>query len=63
MTGLKKRREELGLKQIDVVKKTGLSKSTISLLESGQLNPSLKNAFKIAKILDDTVENLFMKRG
>lgn len=63
MTGLKKRREELGLKQIDIVKKTGLSKSTISLLESGQLNPSLKNAFKIAKILDTTVETLFMERG
>lgn len=63
MNNLKERRETLGLRQIDLVRKTGLSKSTVSLLESGKLSPSLKSAFKIAKALDTTIEILFMKKG
>lgn len=63
MNSIKFFREQKGLKQIDLVRNTGLSKASISLLENGKINPSLNSAFKIARALDTTVDDLFGKGG
>lgn len=59
MINMKKIRTEKGLKQKDLVSITGLSKASISLYESGNGKPSINSAFKIAKALGVTVDELF----
>lgn len=60
MNNIKKYREKSGLKQIDLVRKTGLSKAAISLFENGKSTPSMNSAYKIAKALDTTIDELFI---
>ncbi|MEN1969483.1 helix-turn-helix transcriptional regulator [Lentibacillus sp. N15] len=60
MNNIKKYREKSGLKQIDLVRKTGLSKAAISLFENGKSTPSMNSAYKIAKALDATIDELFI---
>lgn len=41
-----------GMKQIDLVEKTGIGKSSISTYLSGEYEPKQRNIYKIAKALD-----------
>lgn len=41
-----------GMKQIDLVEKTGIGKSSISTYLSGEYEPKQKNLYKIAKALE-----------
>lgn len=63
MNRFKEIRLEKGLKQIELARITGLSKSSISLYENNKSRPSMNNAFKIAQALSATVDDLFGRVG
>lgn len=56
---LKQIRQRLGLSQQDLAAIAGVSRQTISGVESGQYSPSTTIALRLAKALDCTVESLF----
>lgn len=59
MNRMKEIRLQKGLRQIDIAKATGLSKAAISLFENNKSTPSMNSAYKIAKALDATIDELF----
>ena len=56
---MKQRRLELGLKQADLAKTVGVARQTISLIESGDFNPSIKLCVAICRALQVTLNDLF----
>ncbi|MEM4996337.1 MULTISPECIES: helix-turn-helix transcriptional regulator [Priestia] len=56
---LKMRFLELELQQQDIAEKMNESKQTISLWSTGKKQPTLKKAFKLARILGCTIEDLW----
>lgn len=58
-TKLKIRRQELGLKQVDVADKAGVTVTSYLRYEKGQRVPNATTAILIAKALNSTVEELF----
>ncbi|WP_381428037.1 helix-turn-helix transcriptional regulator [Sporosarcina thermotolerans] len=52
-------RTEMGLTQDDLAEKLEVSRQTIISLEKGRYNPSLILAFKIAKLFNCTIEDIF----
>ena len=53
-------RKEKGIKQEDFAKLIGVSRQTISSLETGKYNPSIFLAYKIAKYFEMTIEEVFI---
>lgn len=53
-------RKERGIRQEDFAKTMGVSRQTISSLETGRYNPSITLAYKIAKYFDMTIEEVFI---
>ena len=53
-------RKERGLRQEEFAKLLGVSRQTISSLETGRYNPSIFLAHKIAKFFDMTIEEVFL---
>ena len=53
-------RKEKGIKQEDFAKLMGVSRQTISSLETGNYNPSIFLAYKIAKYFEMTIEEVFI---
>ena len=53
-------RKELGIRQDEFAKIMGVSRQTISSLETGRYNPSIFLAYKIAKHFDMTLEEVFI---
>ena len=53
-------RKERGIRQEDFAKAMGVSRQTISSLETGRYNPSIFLAYKIAKYFDLTIEEVFL---
>ena len=53
-------RKERGIRQDEFAKLMGVSRQTISSLETGRYNPSIYLAYKIAKYFDMTIEELFI---
>ena len=53
-------RKERGILQTDLAKAMGVSRQTISSLETGRYNPSINLAYKIAKYFDMTIEDVFI---
>ena len=53
-------RREKGIKQEDFAKLMGVSRQTISSLETGKYNPSIFLAYKIAKYFELTIEEVFI---
>ena len=53
-------RKERGIKQDEFAKMMGVSRQTISSLETGRYNPSIYLAYKIAKFFDMTIEEVFV---
>ena len=53
-------RKEKGIKQEDFAKLMGVSRQTISSLETGKYNPSIFFAHKIAKYFEMTIEEVFI---
>jgi len=53
-------RKERGIRQDEFAKLMGVSRQTISSLETGRYNPSIFLAYKIAKFFDMTIEEVFI---
>ena len=53
-------RKERGIRQEDFAKLMGVSRKTISSLETGKYNPSIFLAYKIAKYFEMTIEEVFI---
>jgi putative transcriptional regulator len=56
---LKEARAEIGLSQSQLAEIVGVSRNTISSIETGQFNPTTKLALIICIALDKKVEDLF----
>lgn len=61
---MKNRLEEIrkknGLTQEELAEKLEVSRQTISSLESGRYNPSILLAFRIARMFDLPIEEIFI---
>lgn len=61
---MKNRIEEIrkakGIRQEEFAKQMGVSRQTISSLETGRYNPSILLAHKIAQYFDMTIEEVFI---
>lgn len=61
---MKNRIEEIrkarGIRQEDFAHALGVSRQTISSLETGRYNPSIQLAYKIARHFDLTIEEVFL---
>ena len=53
-------RKERGILQEEFAKSLGVSRQTISSLETGRYNPSILLAYKIAKYFDMAIEDVFI---
>lgn len=53
-------RKERGIRQEDFAKAMGVSRQTISSLETGRYNPSILLAYKIARYFGMTIEEVFL---
>ena len=53
-------RKEKGIRQEEFAKLLGVSRQTISSLETGRYNPSIFLAYKIARFFDMTIEDVFI---
>ena len=53
-------RKARGIRQDEFAKHMGVSRQTISSLETGRYNPSIMLAYKIAKFFDMTIEEVFL---
>ena len=53
-------RKERGIRQEDFAKAMGVSRQTISSLETGRYNPSIFLAYKIAKYFGMAIEEVFL---
>jgi len=61
-TGLRRARLKSGLKQSELAKRAGISRQTLSVLESGRGQPSTSVALHLARVLGCRVEELFWLR-
>ena len=53
-------RKQRGIRQEEFAKILGVSRQTISSLETGRYNPSIFLAHNIAKIFDMSIEEVFL---
>ena len=60
---LKEARAEKGLSQAELAKIVGVSRNTISSIETGQFNPTAKLALVLCIALDKRFEELFYFDG
>lgn len=56
---IKQLRKEAGLRQEDMANTLGVSRQTIIAIENNKYNPTLELAMKIAKLLQQSVEEIF----
>jgi len=56
---IKELRTKLGMTQEELANKAGVRRETIVFLEAGKYNPSLKLAHDIAKILGESIDEIF----
>ena len=52
-------RAELGWSQTDLAEQLGVSRQTINALERGKYDPSLPLAFRIARLVECRIEDVF----
>ena len=53
-------RKDKGIRQEDFAKSLGVSRQTISSLETGRYNPSIQLAYKIARYFNLSIEDVFL---
>lgn len=58
-TRMKELREKLGITQETLAQKVDVTRQTILFLEKGKYNPSLRLAYKISRILNAQIEDVF----
>lgn len=59
-TRIKEYRARYNMTQAELARRVGVRRETIVFLEKGKYNPSLKLAYKIAKVFNTTIEELFI---
>jgi putative transcriptional regulator len=59
-TRIKELRARYDMTQEDLAKRVGVRRETISFLERGRYNPSLKLAHDVAKVLKTSLDELFI---
>ena len=59
INNIKERRLAKGLTQEELARLTGVRRETIIFLEKGKYNPSLRLAYKTAKVLETSIEDIF----
>lgn len=59
-TRVKELRARFNLTQEQLAQKVGVRRETIVFLEKGEYNPSLKLAAKVARVLNSTIEEIFI---
>ncbi len=57
---LKQFRNDLNLSQEELANKTGVSRQTINSIEKGKFYPSLSLVFKLLKVLECPLNELFV---
>lgn len=57
---IKKFREKSGFTQQYLAEKVNVSRQTIISLENGKYNPSIFLAYKIAKVFNSSIEEIFI---
>jgi putative transcriptional regulator len=58
-TKIKELREKRNLTQEALAEKVDVTRQTILFLEKGKYNPSLRLAYKIARVLNSKIEEVF----
>ena len=56
---IRERRKELGLSQEELAKRCEVSRQTVNAIENDKYGPTLALAFRLAKVLGTTVDELF----
>lgn len=57
---IKKLRKQLGYRQEDLANTLGVTRQTINAIENEKYNPTLELGMKLARLLNTTVEELFI---
>jgi putative transcriptional regulator len=52
-----------GWTQADLAQRAGVSRQTINAIETGKFDPSLPLAFRLARLFELTIEELFLDEG
>ena len=60
---LKVLRAERDWSQADLAEKLGVSRQTVNAIETSKYDPSLPLAFRIAKLFDKKIEEIFLPEG
>ena len=58
-TKIRELREKRNLTQEALAEKVDVTRQTILFLEKGKYNPSLRLAYKIARVLNSKIEDIF----
>ena len=56
-------RKNKGLSQEELAGRCGVSRQTVNAIENNKYDPTLALAFRLAKVLDTTVDDLFSPSG
>ncbi|BBL69354.1 helix-turn-helix transcriptional regulator [Methanoculleus chikugoensis] len=59
-TRIRELRAKTGITQEELAQQVGVRRETIVFLEKGKYNPSLKLAYKVARTLGSTIEEVFI---
>ncbi|WP_406656203.1 helix-turn-helix transcriptional regulator [Methanolobus sp. ZRKC2] len=59
-TRIKELRARYDMTQGDLANEVGVRRETIGFLEKGKYNPSLKLAYKVARCLQTSIDELFI---
>ncbi len=57
---VKEIRKQKGIKQDEFARALGVSRQTVSSIETGRFDPSIMLAYKIAKLFKLTIEDVFI---
>lgn len=58
---IRRYRKSIGMTQIELARKSGISRPFLSHIESNLANPTVEKAFAIANVLGRTVDDVFQK--
>lgn len=58
-TRIRELRAKAGITQEELAQQAGVRRETIVFLEKGKYNPSLKLAYRVARALGSTIEEIF----
>ncbi|MBC7114282.1 MAG: putative transcriptional regulator [Archaeoglobi archaeon] len=59
-TRIREFRAKFNMTQEELARKVGVRRETIVFLEKGKYNPSLKLAYKIARVFNAKIEDIFI---